>query len=147
MKKALFTYCKDYLFEKESELSQYLKNAQESLEKEQKSSAGDKHETSRAMVQIEIDKYGKQLAQHKKLGQVLNMMKPEVKTDAVTVGSLVRTSQGLFYIGIPIGPKQVEDETIFFISLASPIGQKMKGLALNDSFELNGKSFSILELC
>jgi transcription elongation GreA/GreB family factor len=144
LKEKLFKYCQDYLFEKESELSRYLDNAQESLEGEQKSSAGDKHETSRAMVQIEIDKYGKQLAQTKKLGQVLNLMKPETETKSITVGSLVATNNGTFYIGIPIGPKKIEGETIFFISMASPIGQLMQGLKTNDTFEMNGKQFTVL---
>jgi hypothetical protein len=144
LKEKLFKYCQEYLFGKESELSRYLDNAQESLEGEQKSSAGDKHETSRAMVQIEIDKYGKQLAQTKKFGQVLNLMKPVLETASITVGSLVTTNNGIFYVGIPIGPKEIEGETIFFISMASPIGQLMQGLKTNDTFEMNGKQFTVL---
>jgi hypothetical protein len=61
----------------------------------------------------------------------------------ITLGSLVSTSLGTFYIAIPIGKLTINDKEIFIISLQSPIGLKMLGLTSGDYFELNGNKISV----
>ena len=61
LKKSLFQHCLDHL---NKNLVLYEKRKLEilaALESESKSSAGDKHETGRAMVQLEREKLGEQI--------------------------------------------------------------------------------------
>ncbi|NQY06029.1 MAG: 3-oxoacyl-ACP synthase, partial [Flavobacteriaceae bacterium] len=61
IKKKLYQACEAFLNERLSALQDIIINVQESLQSETKSSAGDKHETGRAMLQLEREKAGKQL--------------------------------------------------------------------------------------
>ena len=66
IKTLLFDHCKSFL---ESKLHGYKKSLDllyESLNSEIKSSAGDKHETGRALIQLEIEKNWKSIKRSRK---------------------------------------------------------------------------------
>ncbi len=109
-----------------------------------KSSAGDKHEVGRAMVQQELDQLEGQLANTRGLLQELERVPMERAFDRVGFGSLVSTDQGLFFIAIGMGALEVNGERCFVISLASPIGQVLKGLQAGEQASFNGKAYSVL---
>lgn len=123
-----------------------IDQAKESLLKEQKSTAGDKHETSRALVQIEIDKHAKQLQQTQKLYKVLHLIDASKKSESIELGSVVKTNKGIYFLAVPLGPQQVENQNVFFISLASPIGQALNGKKVGDSISFNGVEQEVLEI-
>jgi hypothetical protein len=56
-----YNACSDYLKDKIQSLNTIINEVSESSNSESKSSAGDKHETSKAMMQLEIEKLGTQL--------------------------------------------------------------------------------------
>ena len=58
IKKALFAKCEAFVSEKIDSLERGLESHQKALASETKSSAGDKHETGRAMLQLEMEKSG-----------------------------------------------------------------------------------------
>ena len=60
-KQKIFAACLASLDEKINSLKTSLLELEEGSENDTKSSAGDKHETARAMMQIEQEKLGKQL--------------------------------------------------------------------------------------
>lgn len=111
-----------------------------------KSSAGDKHEIGRAMVQQELDQLEGQLANTRALLQELERVPIERNFDRVGFGSLVNTDQGLFFIAIGMGALEVKRERCFVISLASPIGQVLKGLQAGEQASFNGKAYSVLQV-
>lgn len=111
-----------------------------------KSSAGDKHEVGRAMVQQELDQLEGQLANTRALLQELERVPIERNFDRVGFGSLVNTDQGLFFIAIGMGALEVKGERCFVISLASPIGQVLKGLQVGEQASFNGKAYSVLQV-
>ena len=59
IKEKLFFHCENYLQKRKDLLEQRKNELQLALTSETKSSAGDKHETGRAMIQIEREKLGK----------------------------------------------------------------------------------------
>lgn len=61
-------------------------------------------------------------------------------------GSIVLTNNGNFFISISAGRLLVDGIDYFAISLASPIGSKMRGLVPGDNFSLNGKDYSIISV-
>ncbi|GAB5417731.1 MAG: hypothetical protein Crog4KO_25200 [Crocinitomicaceae bacterium] len=111
---------------------------QESLLSQTKSSAGDKHETGRAMAQLEQEKLSRQLIETRKTAEGLRKIDPAQPLDAIGFGSLVKTDRGYFFLSVGIGQVVVDNTTVFCITAGSPLGQKLLGKVENDRIEMNG---------
>lgn len=122
---------------------QAMAMSQEAANEETKSAAGDKYETTRAMMQLEIEKDSAQLAEAQKLRQVLLQINPAKSFGTIQTGSLVLTSEGNFYVAVSAGQFVVDGQTYVAISSASPIGAKMMGLKQGDRFQWNKKDYVI----
>ena len=79
-----------------------LKGHKEGLLSESNSSAGDKHNTSRAMMHLEEEKLRNQLSQFSKLNKVLHGINSTSEHKQITLGSLVNTDKGWLYISVPL---------------------------------------------
>ncbi|MCA5003576.1 GreA/GreB family elongation factor [Sphingobacterium bovistauri] len=116
-----------------------IQDANQSLQDDTKSSAGDKYETSREMIQQDLNRYEQQL---KVLNQDLDIL-TRIKNQKLDVqksglGSLVQTDKGFYFLAISIGQIIIDDQKVFCISTASPIGKILLGKAIGESFEFNG---------
>jgi len=118
---------------------------QKSLTNETKSSAGDKHETGRAMAQLEQEKLSKALTQMTQLRNALSKVKPDENHSVVQYGSLVQTSKGYFFFSIGLGQIKVEDQEVFCMTATSPLGQKLLGKSKGDTIQMN-TSIEILDV-
>jgi hypothetical protein len=143
IKQQLHALCLAYIEERIKGANQAIQFAQASANEETKSSAGDKYETGRAMAQLEIEKNSTQLAEAKKLKQILLQLDPSKATETAQAGSVVITNQGRFYISIPAGQFIIEGESYFAISPSSPIAQKLLGLRIGYQFSFNKKEFVV----
>ncbi len=123
-----------------------MKLAQDGANSEDKSSAGDKHETGRAMAQLESEKAAKQMQESLDLLAVLKKINPGQASTNASLGSLVETSQGNFYLSVAAGKVELEGYQSFAISPGAPIGAKLMGLKIGESAEFNGKLFKITSL-
>lgn len=123
LKKKLHLACEDLITQKIDTVQTALRLAQDSANNETKSSAGDKHETSRAMAHLETEKLVPQLKDALKLKESLSKVNIDAAFNSVAFGSLVQTDKGIFYIAIGLGKMQIERITVFVISPLSPIGQ------------------------
>ncbi|EHQ02970.1 hypothetical protein, partial [Gillisia limnaea] len=92
MKEQLFEACKNYLDHRINRILAAMKDLEESLENESKSSAGDKYETGREMINLEFDKLTGQLREFRKLEETLLMAGRKVPAKTIQLGSLVKTS-------------------------------------------------------
>ena len=143
IKQALYDLCSSFVDERILMYQKAMKDAQEAANQEEKSSAGDKYETTRAMMQIEKDKNAKQLEETIKLKKALSQINPNASSDTVALGSLVLTDKGNFYISISVGKLQLGDTAYLAIAPTSPLGatfinQKAQGKAV-----FNGTTYSI----
>lgn len=145
LKEKLHQECLTYVQRSIDAAQQGINEAQQAAKDDTKSSAGDKYETGREMAQQESNRNMAQLHEANKLKVQLNQV-PVTSLSFVDNGSVVITDAGNFYIAISAGTVQVEGLNYYAISLASPIGQKMKGLKSGDSFDLNGKSYTIKQV-
>lgn len=134
------------LDERISELSGDIEASKESRNTASKSSAGDKHETSRAMLQAELDNKEIQLSKAHKLRYNLNEIVPAKKMNSIAPGTLVYTSAGIFYISIALGKIELDSESVFAISPASPIGIQLLNSSLSQIIEVNNKKITILKI-
>ena len=123
-----------------------ISSAVDSRNDDTKSSAGDKHETSRAKVQTDIDNYTKQklnLITQLNLLKSIDLVKTSRKVDH---GSMVYTDKGIFFIAIGLGKLTVNEENIFAISLASPIGMVMKYKLEYHTFNFRNIQYKITKI-
>lgn len=116
---------------------------QESLTSETKSSAGDKHETGRAMIQLEREQLGQQLAKIEREQALLMKINPKLNSEIVCLGSLVITSGHSYFIAIGLGKVIWNGQEFYAISLDSPIGQLLVGKRLGEQLSFAGKTFEI----
>jgi hypothetical protein len=122
---------------------QAFKAAEQASNDDTKSSAGDKYETGRAMMQQEKDRNTIQLNEANKLMVALNHISTKGTSAEAETGSLVITNNGKFYIAISGGKLIINQETYFAVSPGSPIGLKLMGQKAGDEFDLNGKLYKI----
>ena len=134
LKQQLFDKCSDYVETRFSTVQSSIEEIQESLTSETKSSAGDKHETGRAMLQLEREKAGQQLAEIENVKNALAQINIEKISETVILGSLVYTSQFNYFIAISAGLITVDSETFYAISPQTPMGQLLLGKRAGDSF-------------
>lgn len=111
---------------------------------EGKSSMGDKYETSREMLRQEESKIEDQLAIYQVHLRTLNVISNQSDSDSTTLGSLVQTNTGWFFIGPALGQLDLSPK-VFCLSQESPMGRQLEGRQTGDSFELNGRRIEILK--
>ncbi len=146
MREKLLAKCADYVEERVSRLQSSIKDLEHDLGNETKSSAGDKYETSREMMNTEINKLQNQLQSFKKLKEVLAVIENRKASTTVQLGSIVKTSAANYFISIPVGEIMVEEEKFYAIGLNSPIGKLLLGKQDGEKFIFQQKEFSIKKI-
>lgn len=134
---------RNVLYTKQANMINMLDDLRFGLENDTKSSAGDKYETSRAMSQQEIDKINTQLQETNRQLAMIPQLEELAVSETATNGSLITTDNGLFFIGLPVGPISVYGKTVFCLGPVAPIAQKLMGLSNGDTCELNGRKYTI----
>ena len=146
IKKRAYEHCKQFVSNRLSRISKQIQEVQESLTSETKSSAGDKHETGRAMVQLEREKLGNQLAECEKMQELLHRVQPDSQNTIGGMGALIETANQYYYIAISAGAITYEGIPIYCISPATPIGKLLLGKTVGETFLFNGNIFSVLSI-
>lgn len=146
LKQNLHRLCIEVVQQRVDNAKQGLKLAEESAEGETKSSAGDKYETSREMMQQEQDRAMAQLNEANKLLVALQTISITFQADQVQPGSVVTTNNGSFYLAVSAGTITFDGASYFAVSPASPIGIKLTGRKKGESFDMNGKAYTITQV-
>lgn len=146
LKQELFNNCSTFVQLKLETIEQTIQSNQNALHSETKSSAGDKHETGRAMLQLEMEKAGLQLIEVQKMQEILDKIDLQCDSNHVHLGSIVTTSNGKFFLAISKGQIKIENEVYFAISPQSPIGKLLMGKTVNNDIEFRGQKIQILNI-
>lgn len=120
-----------------------ISDAQESANEQTKSSAGDKHETGRAMMQLETENLTEQLEKALADLDKLNNIELEGSFSAVSEGALVETDRLNLYFSVPTGKHKVNGQEFVSLSLGSPLGMEAKGKKKGDTFSFRDITYSI----
>ncbi|QIE59852.1 3-oxoacyl-ACP synthase [Rasiella rasia] len=143
LKATLLTHCENTVIARFTKIKQTIADIEESLFEESKSSAGDKHETGRAMLQIDRENAGKQLQEIENLHALVKRIDVKAASEYVRLGTLVYTTNGNYFISISIGQVTVGATQYFCVALQSPIGQLLSGKIKGDTFTFNDKAITI----
>ncbi|NCO64174.1 MAG: 3-oxoacyl-ACP synthase [Flavobacteriales bacterium] len=123
LKKQLYNQCFDFIENRFITIKNSINDIQEALNSETKNSSGDKHETGRAMLQIDLEKAGNQLNEILKIKDILKKVDITKRSDTVRLGSVVYTSKFNYFIAISAGSLLFEDQNFYAIATDTPIGQ------------------------
>ncbi|HLV40029.1 3-oxoacyl-ACP synthase [Xanthomarina sp.] len=146
VKQQLFSQCEAFCNSRLNNIQKTIEEIQESLTSETKSSAGDKHETGRAMLQIEREKAGSQLAEIQKLQELLSKIDVSKTSESVCLGSLVITSSSNYFIAISAGELKVSDQIFYAISPITPIGKLLMGKQVGALLSFREQKFTIVAI-
>jgi hypothetical protein len=145
LKNELFRESRRFVAERIASMEMSMKAARESGNDETKSTTGDKHETGKAMMQLEQEKIGIQLNELQKMNKVLEGIPIELSASRIKPGNVIITEQGNFYISVAAGKITVKDKTYFAISAVSPLGILFLKSACGQTVNMNGKLYSIID--
>lgn len=143
IKRALYGQCYQFIEDRLLTIQNTITEIQQSLETETKSSAGDKHETGRAMLQLEREKAGNQLAEILKTKEILSKIDFLKTSHVVGLGSVVFTSKSNYFIAISVGEIKFDDMVFYAISTSTPIGQLLVSKKAGETINFRDQTFKI----
>lgn len=145
-KSQLYQLCLNFIQKRIENIEYSLLQARQASNDDTKSSAGDKYETTREMMQQEIDRNSKLLYEAGQQKIALQQIENVDAAKEVKNGSLVLTSGGNFYISISAGELNVDGETFFAVSQAAPIGRVFIGKRVGEELNFNGTKYLVMDI-
>ncbi len=143
IKLKLYGQCLSLLQKKVAAVALSIKEAQSAANDETKSSAGDKHETGRAMMQLEVEKLSAQLKEWLTAIQEMEKIKPDKICSKGETGALVICENANYYIAVAAGKLNCDDKNYFAISPLSPIGAELMGKTAGEEIDFRGQKIII----
>lgn len=145
-KQEVVNICREKLLERIKTAEDAMKRAQEAANGEEKSSAGDKYETSRAMGQLDRDMNARQLAEAKKELEILQKFDLLITHTTAAPGSLIITAEANYFIGAGLGVLKGSDFTFIAVSPQAPISKLFAGKKEKEMVLFNGKQLTIKKI-
>lgn len=143
IKEELFKQCQDSVNNRLQTVEEIISFNQKALQSETKSSAGDKHETGRAMLQLEKEKAGQQLLGINQMKETLAKIDVSKSSTNACLGSIIKTNTDNYFLAISAGKLTACGEDYFVVSVSSPIGKLLLAKQENDAIAFNGKKIKI----
>lgn len=142
----LINYCTTFIENQINHVQSVIDSAKESAQNESKSSAGDKHETGKSLMQLEQENNAMLLDNMLKQKPAIKVLENFTVSEEVKMGSIVEANNGVYYIGIGIGLVKIEGKDYFVISPTAPVGKLLLGKVKGDEVSFNGRKIQILEV-
>ena len=127
-------------------LQQTLADLKESGTNETKSTAGDKHETALAMLQIEQANTRAQLQNALEDAAILQNINPAIVADHIVNGSVIKTGKGYFFMSVALGKYVIDSIIVYALSPQSPLGEKLIGLKVGEKGIVNGNEYLVEDI-
>jgi len=144
IKKELLEQVFKQIDDKISILQSEFKVYKDSAANETKSTAGDKHDTSKSMMQLEQEKMSSQLSDILNQKNVLLNISFNTEQKSIGLGSLVYTSNGVFFLSIFSKPIILNGINYFPVSIQSPIGKELMRSKKGSTIRINTKDYTII---
>lgn len=146
IKEELLKKCHQFVNNRLQNIEETISSNQTALQSETKSSAGDKHETGRAMLQLEMEKAGQQIANIQQMKETLAKIDVLKKSTNAHLGSLIKTNTGNYFLSVSVGQLKVDNELYFAVSVSSPIGKLLLGKSVNEQVMFNSINIKLLSI-
>lgn len=146
IKNKLLQHCKELIEARLKNAEDAMNRAQESANDNEKSSAGDKFETGRAMGHLEKEMFSRQYQESLHALQKIQSIESKTGTQEIALGSLVVIDTKFYLIAIGLGKVNFEDREYYIVSEESPLGQSIIGLRKNDTITINKVKMQIIDI-
>ena len=143
-KKRILEACITYLTNRIEAARHAMLEAQESANSEEKSSAGDKYETSRSMGQLQRDMNAKQVEEASRELAFVSALPVTTLNTFAGRGSVVVCDQYVFFIAA--GSRTITDgsQQVVMLSPTAPVARQLEGKKAGEKFLFNGREIEIL---
>ena len=138
--------CRQIIEQRVEALRFHINQAQATANSEEKSSAGDKYETSRAMSHLEKDMHARQLGEVVKELASLQQVEVNRICTAGEPGGVLDCGNISFFVAAGLGKQMIDERTIFFLSPNAPLARTLIHKQAGDRFTFNGNQITILEI-
>ena len=128
--------CANYLLQKIKSINGILNETQSSANSDTKSSAGDKHETSRAMAHLENERLGGQMVVLQSQLEKIYSINPSAASPKVAFGSIVTCKSFTFFVSTGIGKIKQNGLDFFAIAKESPVGYNLINKTVGDTIKV-----------
>jgi hypothetical protein len=123
-----------------------MTQAQEAANNEEKSSAGDKYETGRAMGHLQKDMHARQLAESVKELATLHGVPIEPLCTDGRPGAYLQAEGVAFFISAGLGKQVIDGQTVLFLSPQAPLATQLQGKKAGDQVAFNKTMVNIREV-
>ena len=146
LKQKIYDHYLQLVNDRVKSLQQVLADLKESGANETKSTAGDKHETALAMLQIEQTNVRGQLKEAQEQKIALEKIDPALSATIVVNGSLVKTNRGYLFVSTALGKVVMDGVTVIALSQQSPLGKQVMGLAKGQTAVINNNHYIVEDI-
>ena len=115
----------------------------EDAKNDAKGSAGDKHETALSMMHIEQEKLNHKLKEVLEQKAVLDKIDSFSIHTTIALGSLVQANGIYLYVSLALTKITIDNIAVIALSPQSPLGNKLIGMEVGFSFEINTTQYLI----
>jgi glutaredoxin-related protein len=115
----------------------------EDAKNDAKGSAGDKHETTLAMMHIEQEKLNQKLKEFLGLKNTFDGIDFEQSKTKIGLGSLVLANETYFLLSVSLPKIELDNKTIFAISPQAPLAEQLMGKEENQTLTMNNLAYTI----
>lgn len=145
IKQQLVELCTQYADKRVLGYKNEIELIKESIENNDKVS-NEEDDSGNSKLLDDLEKNMNYLNDANKMREQLKLMRPNLVSDSVVLGSLVKTDSITFFIALSMGKVIVEGSEYYIISLASPLGQLLRNRKKDDEFQFNEKRYIIQEV-
>ena len=146
IKQKLHAYCLKFLSDRLSAIDKIMDDCQRAANSETKTTAGDKHETNRAMMQLDRENHAVQRVATLHGLAKLRAIDLNQEHEEAELGAVIRSDKGSFFLAISAGKTMIDDELFYIISIDSPIGQALLGAEQEDIIFFRDREYDILDV-
>ena len=142
-KQKLHAYCLQFLSDRLSAIDKIMEECQRAANSETKTTAGDKHETNRAMMQLDRENHAVQRVAALQGLAKLRTIDLNKEYEEAEFGAVIRSDNGNFFLAISAGKTHIDGELFYIISVDSPIGQSLLGAEPEDIIFFRTREYDI----
>lgn len=144
MRDVILKHLLDHVDKDLSEAKARMASLKESLGAESKSSAGDKHETGRAMIHLEQERVQDTVGRLEHMRGILVQRAAQSKAiQRVSPGALVETTGPWVLVGVPLGKVQLPNALVLCVGAEAPLAQQWRGAQPGDQVALGSQKLTI----
>ncbi|TRW22968.1 hypothetical protein FMM05_14820 [Flavobacterium zepuense] len=146
LKHKILTYYRQQVDDRIDAFKDMIAALTEDASNDAKGSAGDKHETALSMMHLEQEKLNHKIGEFIEQKAVLEKINPDVTATKIALGSLVTANGLLLFVSAALPKISIDGKSVIALSPKSPLGEKMMGMLVGDTFEVNGTKYLVQEI-